>query len=229
MHGPTGRRTFASQKQNSMKRTLISAWLLVAACMFADAQSKHTTVLSGGPLLETNLSGFIHSGFERGNSKMKAGVTAGGFAELSLSDHFSIRGEMGFQYKHSRFGWNNESGCYSYWGMEIPIYVTYNFSLCNEQRFYLGIGPYTNFGLSAHFKNGDKSVNLYEKDINTGFPPMKDSDTGFGIKAGYEFSCGMQINIGYKVSVSNIIDANSSNVKMNPQTLSIGVAYRFGK
>lgn len=212
-----------------MKKILINTWLLVVVCMNAEAQDRPKTVLSGGPLLEANMSGFIHSAFENGVSEMKIGMTAGGFAELTLSDYFSIRGELGFQYKHSRFGWNNESGRYSYWGMEIPIYVMYNFSFSKGRRFYMGIGPYTNFGLSAHFKNGNGRLNLYEKDINTGIPPMKDSDTGFGIKLGYEFLCGLQLNATYQVSVSNLIDVNSGNVKMYPQTFSVGVAYRFRK
>lgn len=58
---------------------------------------------------------------------------------------------------------------------------------------------------------------------------MKDSDTGFGVKVGYEFASGLQINASYKASVTNIMDANSSDVKMYPQYVSLGIAYRFGK
>lgn len=212
-----------------MKKIIIITCLLFAESLYANAQDKHKTVLSGGPLLEANLSGFIHSGFNRSNSKMKIGMTVGGFAELALSEHFSIRGEMGFQYKCSQFGWSNNLGTYNYWGMEIPIYIAYSVTLCKKKRIYLGIGPYTNFGLSSHFKNGNEKIDLYEKDVNTGFPSMRDSDTGFGIKIGYEFPCRLQLNMGYRVSVNNLIDANSSNVKMNPQTFSLGLSYRFGK
>ena len=72
-------------------------------------------------------------------------------------------------------------------------------------------------------------VQQREKDSATGLPALCDSNTGFGIKLGYEFVSGFQINAIYKASVTNLLDENSSRIKMHPQTFSIGIAYRFAK
>lgn len=185
--------------------------------------------LTGGAILETNLSNFIYSGINEGNSNMKFGVSGGGFVNLGLSKRFSIQGEMLFHYKTSDFKWSNQTGEFQYWGVEIPIYMMYHYTFRKGNKIHIGVGPYTNFGLGAHFKEGGKKIDVYEKEENTGLPAMKDSNTGFGIKVGYEFISGLQINASYKASVTNVIDANSSTVKMYPQTLSMGFAYRFGK
>lgn len=179
--------------------------------------------------METNMTGFIHSGFTDGNSSMKTSFSAGGFVNLGLSEQFSVQGELSFQYRHSEFGWEHSGGCYRYWGVEIPIYAMYRYMFTNGSGIHVGIGPYTNFGLDATFRTANGKMDLYEKDKDTGLPPMKDSDTGFGIKAGYEFPCGLQLNVSFKTSVTNLIDTNSSKVKMRPMTIGAGVAYRFGK
>lgn len=47
------------------------------------AQTEQRLALTGGLLVETNLSGFFHSGVNSGNSKMKPGAGAGGFLNLA--------------------------------------------------------------------------------------------------------------------------------------------------
>ena len=97
------------------------------------------------------------------------------------------------------------------------------------QRIHLGVGPYTEFGLSAKFKKGGTRNDLYERASQEDLPAIKDSNTGFGVMAGYEFAFGLQVNISYKVSVSNLLDANSGTARFHPQAFSLGVAYRFGR
>lgn len=79
------------------------------------------------------------------------------------------------------------------------------------------------------FKHGGKEADLYEKDGSTGLAAFQESNSGFGAKVGYEFVSGFQINASYKASISNLLDANSSQVKIHPHAISVGVAYRFGK
>ena len=136
---------------------------------------------------------------------------------------------MLFHYKTSDFEWSNQTGEYRYWGMEIPVYAMYHYCFSKGNRLHIGIGPYTEFGLGASFKYGGIKQDLYEKDSATGLPALCDSNTGFGIKLGYEFVSGFQINAIYKASVTNLLDENSSRIKMHPQTFSIGIAYRFAK
>lgn len=176
-----------------------------------------------------NVSSFIHSGIGDSKSKMKFGFSTGGFLNLGISKSFSVQGEMLFHYKTSDFEWSNQTGEYRYWGMEIPVYAMYHYCFSKGNRLHIGIGPYTEFGLGASFKYGGIKQDLYEKDSATGLPALCDSNTGFGIKLGYEFVSGFQINATYKASVTNLLDENSSRIKMHPQTFSIGIAYRFAK
>lgn len=191
---------------------------------------KRITV-TGGIKLETNYSSFVHSGISGGKSTMQPGVTTGGFVNLDISEHFSIQGEMLFHFKESDFEWeNNQKSSFQYWGAEIPIYAIYRWELEKGGHIYIGIGPYTEFGFSAKLEKDGIKSDLYDKDETTGIPVMRDSNSGFGALIGYEFSCRLRISAGYKLSVSNVLDKNSSSsAQLHPQTLSIGLAYRFGK
>lgn len=184
---------------------------------------------TGGPIVEMNASGFIQSGISGGRSTMDIGANVGGFVDMEITDWFSVEGDLTFQYKSSDFEWTGESGRYKYWGVEIPMYAMLHLPLHNGGRISAGIGPYTNFGLDASYTVGGRKLDVYEKDKDTGLPAMTDTDTGFGIKLGYEFASGLQINVTYRISVTNVVDANSSAAKMHPQAMSVGVAYRFGK
>lgn len=72
-----------------MKKKLLAGVVLIGICMTslqAQTQSnmnkekqEQKIKLTGGAIVETNLSGFIHSGIGDGNSKMKFGVSSGGF------------------------------------------------------------------------------------------------------------------------------------------------------
>lgn len=193
------------------------------------SQEKQKIVFTGGAILESNISGFFHSGVENGSSIMKAGFSVGGFLNLGIAQPFSVQGEILFHYKNSEFEWDVQKGDFSYWGIEIPIYAMYHYVFPKGNRLYIGIGPYTEFGFDARFKHGGIKADLYQKDGDTGLPILQESNSGFGIKIGYEFISGFQINGNYKTSISNLLDANSSQIKMHPYTISLGVAYRFGK
>lgn len=121
------------------------------------------------------------------------------------------------------------SGTFHYCGVEIPMYAMYHLHFKANRQLYVGIGPYTEFGFEAIYKRNKVKSDLYEKDETSGVPILRDSNTGFGIKLGYEFSRGFQLNVSYKASITNLAGANSNTAKMYPHALSVGMAYRFGK
>lgn len=53
--------------------------------------------------MESNVSGFFHSGVENGSSIMKAGFSVGGFLNLGITQSFSVQGEMLVHCKNSEF------------------------------------------------------------------------------------------------------------------------------
>lgn len=201
----------------------------VAQDVGGDKKGEQKIKFTGGPIVEMNASGFIHLGIAGGRSEMEIGANVGGFLDMGIADWFSVQCGMVFQYKTSRQSWRQESGRFEYVGVEVPVYAMFHVPLRGGGRFSVGVGPYTDFGFSASYKVGGHSLDVYEKNDATGLPAMKDNDTGFGFKLGYEFNSGLQVNATYRVSVTNVIDANSNKAKMYPQAMSVGVAYRFGK
>jgi hypothetical protein len=96
-------------------------------------------------------------------------------------------------------------------------------------RAYIGLGPYGEFGLSATVTHEGEKIDLYEKDRTTDFSLMNDFNSGFGVIAGYEFACGIQVNATYRASVANVLEYDNSKRAMHPHALSFGIAYHFGR
>lgn len=218
-----------------LHRYSVVAFALLLFSLVAKAQDtppvekKPYTAITGGALVEANVTGFFHSGIGGGASRMKPGLSAGGFLNFGIVRSFSVQGEMIFHYKHSNFEWDGQIGKFLYWGVEIPIYAFYHIELRKGERMSFGFGPYTEFGFGASFKHDGIKNNLFETDESSGLPVLRDSNSGFGIKASYEFPSGLQLNVAYKASITNLLDANSNTANMYPHALSVGIAYRFRK
>ena len=59
---------------------------------------------------------------------------------------------------------------------------------------------------------------------------IQDNQSGFGAILGYEFGNGLAIDISYKLCCFNILQPNTSQgVSLYPQTVSIGLAYKFSR
>lgn len=221
-----------------MERKFLAMVLLMALSVaVAQAQSASRSgkdrndriKFTGGAMSEANLTNFLCSGIGHARSKTRAGVNVGGFLHMGFSGRFSVQGEMLFNYRTSGFQWEAHGGHYRYLGVEIPIYGMCHWEFRKSGYLYIGVGPYTNFGFEAFFKEGGRKENLYKTGKGAGVPAMKDSDTGFAFKLGYEFASGLQLNAAYKVSMTDVADANSGVAELRPQSFSFGIAYRWGK
>ena len=97
-----------------MKKKYFIILLLAVGCMSAlkaqplsvvkkdtESSKEQKIIFTGGPILEMNVSNFIHSGIGDRKSKMKFGFSTGGFLNLGISKSFSVQGEMLFHYKTS--------------------------------------------------------------------------------------------------------------------------------
>jgi opacity protein-like surface antigen len=194
------------------------------ASVQAQGEAERTTSPTWGLKAESNLSGFMLSGMSGTKSKMDMGATFGGFLNMEISKHFALQGELLFHFKSSGL----ENGSYRYWGEEIPIYAMFRWKT-DEGWAYIGLGPYGEFGLSATVTHEGEKIDLYEKDRTTDFSLMNDFNSGFGVIAGYEFACGIQLNATYRASITNVLEYDNSRRAMHPHTLSLGIAYRFGR
>jgi len=215
-----------------MKKKVIYSVIVFLFCVIhihAQEDKQINIKTTWGIKTEMNISGFFVSGTHMIDSKMKPGFSAGAFLNLEFTENFALQGDLLYHYKTSGFDRQDIKGKYRYWGMEIPVYAIYQWKLNKGNRFYMGVGPYAEFGFSANLKRGSQKIDLYEKEGNSEseISAMKDSNVGFGIMAGHEFPNGLQINIAYKVGVTNILDANSNSFSLLPSTISLGIGYRF--
>lgn len=183
--------------------------------------------ISGGPSAAFISSNFVHSPMDGGRSIMKYGFGVGGFIDMGIKEWFSVQAELTLGYGMSEFTRLGKTGTYRHIGLELPIYAMFHICLKDNGRVNLGIGPFTDFGLYGSYETVSGKHDVYVRDEATGLSTMKDNYSGIAMKIGYEFRSGLQLNCSYKISASNVLDENSSEVRMHPQAASFEVAYRF--
>lgn len=186
--------------------------------------------LGGGPMAGANMSNFIHSGMPGCSSRMRMGFYGGGFLQLYVEPWFSLGGDLLFHYKCSEFAMLDDSGPFRQWSTQFAVYAMCHVKFKNKTQLGIGLGPYTDFGLSAAYSVGGEKHNLYSRNGSAGhYPPMATTETGIGLKVVYEFATGFQLTASYRISINNVAEAGNGGVHMNPQTFDFGIAYRFHK
>ncbi|MCD8073093.1 MAG: PorT family protein [Alistipes sp.] len=198
-----------------MKKVLL---LSLAAMLTFGGTSAYGQKLSGGVKANANMSNFILSDLGGLDNPMRVGASVGGFFKWDITQHFALQPEMMFHFKASKFK-EKSSGhtSYEYWGMEIPVYAVGQMQL-GSGRGYVGVGPYVGYGFCAKEYPGG---NLYSSDAHRRW------DFGAGVMVGYEFPNRIGINAGYQVGFIDALDAGRDDATMLPQTVSLGLAYRF--
>lgn len=156
-------------------------------------------------------------------SKFGVGASAGGFVKFDISNNFAIQEDIMFSYISSELTQNGIKDTYEALALDVPIYAMGQWRTLSGGRIYVGVGPYARVGISAKMKDSDED--LYKK-VN-GEVPMTRIVAGGAAQIGYEFISGLQVNISYKIGLTNALDAGKDDHKMNPQTVSLGIGYHF--
>ena len=215
-----------------MKKILtICIGFLIA--VIANAQtpggSKPEILLEGGVKTDATFLNFQKNGAPGAVSTFTPGFTPGGFMNIWFNDWIGIRPELNLNFKQTVLGWTDNSGRLRSFGVEVPIYVTGRIKTFGEDHIYIGIGPYTEFICYAKWSIDNRKVDLLE--IHTsGEPMIQDTQSGLGAIVGYEFGMGIGIDFSYKICCYNILQPNTSQgVSLYPQTISVGLSYKWGK
>jgi len=204
-----------------MKKIVLSLGLMLSITLMAINTNAQ---ISGGIKAEANMSNFILSDMDNVESKLGFGASLGGFARFDFSENFALQPELLFHFKSSTTEIGSIENDYRFWGAEIPVYALGKWNMGNG-KCYVGLGPYVGLGFSAKYDNLD--LDLYEKDDITDKSALQRFDFGFGAMLGYEFGNGIQINAGYKIGIIDALDAGKDDANMLPQTISLGIGYRF--
>lgn len=196
-----------------MKKVIIGVMLLLGIGM----GQAHAQIVSFGVKAEGNLSNFIIKKMPGADSELGFGATVGGFAKLNVSRGFALQPELQVHYQSSKFKQSGKKRSYEYFGLEIPVYAMGEFFTRAGHRYYIGLGPYIGFGLSAKFDKPKEK--LYKNDALQRF------DFGGKAMIGYEFANGIQINASYRMGLIDMVDKGQG--KLRNQAISLGVGYRF--
>jgi hypothetical protein len=195
----------------------------INAQSFKQTLKKH---LYTGIKAEANMSNYCISDIDNAESNLKVGATFGTFVGYRIGKHFSIQEDILFQYSTSSIKQDDLEGTMKQWSAEVIFYAMGNWELSNNSKIHFGVGPYSSYGLSAKYKTGSESYNLYKK-IYDDKKPFNRSIFGFAITSGYEFKCGLQFNATYKLGITDALDATKDTGTMLPNTFCIGIGYKF--
>ena len=208
-------------------------------------QEKLPRLVSGGLLLNANLSNFIITRNHKPmSSYMHIGGELGGFMDFRITKHFSIQPQVIFTAHQNYFAVTDTANHLWSFGMDIPVYFLGRFGNMEKGYIQFGGGIFTHFTFASNIRNKYKNVD--ESAAVT--PPVTPTDThdysklyslhdnhfGVAVTVGYEFPIGIQINAHYKVSLSDIAGfykeykgQEIADALIYPQSVSLGIGYRW--
>ena len=210
-------------------------------------QEKLPKLVTGGLFIGGNMSDFlITRDHHTMASHRRFGAELGGFIDFTLTKHFAIQPQIIFTAHQNYFSAKADTvkiandRLWSF-GMEVPVYFLGRFGNMQQGYVQFGGGIFTHFTFASNMGNYKSSdtpseVSKLEKDGHDYSELYRLHNNHFGICAmvGYEFTFGMQINVQYKISLSDIAGFYSSNkgkeianALIYPHSLSLCLGYRF--
>ncbi|HMR91871.1 MAG TPA: porin family protein [Chitinophagaceae bacterium] len=202
-----------------MKKTFLFAIALFAI------HSLHAQKTTFGIKAGVNTNAFVVRGESGGDkvsySASKIGFQAGGVADISFSEHFSIQPNLlvvlkGGKYPASKYAINIFSA-------DLPINFLYK-----NNGFFAGAGPNLSYGISGKIKAEDETIDVYSDEA--GEIPLKRFEMGANLLMGYQFAKGVSISANYTLGVSNILNVDDpGDSKVNNNYLGLSIGFNFGK
>ena len=176
----------------------------------------------------SNLAGDVE------NADMKVGFQIGGFAEIKVSDKFSVQPELLF----STQGAKSEESYSDMYG-SITIDLTQKLNYLNvpvmakyyvDKKFYLEAGPQIGFLLSAEQKAVAKGIyygeSVYETETVDNKSSLNSTDFGINIGLGFNFTDKIGANLRYTSGLSDI-DKEDSNSEIYNSNIGISISCNF--
>ena len=205
-----------------MKQLLITFALLCLLAPRANAQS------SVGVKADANLSRFFINEAAHLSSSKKAGGSAGYFYQYKWRESKAVQADMMLRYRTSKIENHNigETADYSYWGVELPVYSLLQAEI-DEQKLFMGIGPFASFGMYSRFVSDSQNLNPYHQNQSGNKSIMHRWDFGMGFIVGYELKNHLQFNFNFQMGFRNLVDEGFEGVDMISQLVGLGVGYSF--
>lgn len=181
------------------------------------------------------------------NLSRLSGFHAGGIADISLAENFSLQPQLLFimkgakqkAYKETIMGVEVESPAskttLNY--LELPVNFLYKHEV-GAGKIFVGAGPYVGFGLSGKVKadGSDEEGKIKfdgkkESEVEAGddtYMHLKRIDAGANVLAGYELKNGLLFSVNYSLGLTNI-DPDGAKSKNNYFGISVGYLFNAKK
>lgn len=227
----------AQQAFENMKTTLVE--FDTETMLDSLDQEELPRLVSGGLFAGANFSNFlITRDHHMMNSYMRIGCELGGFLDFRITKHFSIQPQVIFTAQQNLFEVADSANHLWSVGMEIPVYFLGRFGNMKQGYVQFGGGIFTHFTFAS---NLGKYENVDPTPTPTGdgydysrLYTLHNNHFGVCATVGYECPFGMQINLQYKISLSDIAGFYSemkgqeiANALIYPQSISLTLGYRW--
>jgi hypothetical protein len=158
-------------------------------------------------------------------SDSKVGFTLGGFANIAVSDKFTIQPGLNFTQKGGKESEEGFTANTTLNYLEIPVNALYNIE-AGSGKLFVGAGPTISYALSGKTKSsgGGESVTTDVK-FGSNEDEYKPLELGLNFVAGYSLSNGLLISLNYNLG-SNL--SNVDGFKENNRYFGIRIGYTFG-
>lgn len=208
-----------------MKKVLLTA---AAVMTFGLMQAQEVKFGAKVGLNISNVSGDIEE------SKNKVGFQIGGFAEIKVTDKFSIQPEMLYSTQGTKADqtYADADGSFNidltqklnY--LNIPVMAKYYV----DKKFYVEAGPQIGFLLSAEQKAEASGVYfgqpVNETETVDNKSSLNSTDFGVNIGLGYNFSDKVGANLRYTSGLSDV-DKDAKDSEIYNSNIGISISYNF--
>ena len=233
----------------AMKKILLllfTSTLFMTVLHAQDADSLKIRPVSLGVLVQANFAGEDMYIAEPGLSAYPGfGAEIGGFIDYHMTKRLMIEVQAIIALQNGSYVSTDRDLGFLFWhkrpvnyladmrlvGMDIPIFFTYAHPV-GAGNFRIGAGFFTHITFAAWCPGDKDFITPYRRVIEikeSGKPryALNDSHAGIGGHFGYEFPCGLQINMSIKYSVLDIINYESKIDYAHPYKVTLGVGWHF--
>jgi len=171
-------------------------------------------------------------------SNYLAGGRAGVMVDLGITNNFYVQPGVFFAMNGTSISNVSESvggvtvsssttQTFSVYSIELPLNLEYKFGEMGGPRFFVGVGPYVAYNLSATAAAGGHSVT--EKIGSTaGTDQLAALDYGAGVNLGFQLACGLYFRAQYQMGFANLQPGGGSSTTTT-SSIGLSVGYLFGE
>jgi hypothetical protein len=181
-----------------VKKQLLTLALLASAATAAQAQTQrvHFGLKAGGCFAKFGGGGVLDA------SRLRAGLSGGALAEVTLTEHWAVQPELLYTAKGSKILYGGNVDSYQRLGyLEVPVMVKYKIP-----HFFVEAGPQLGVLLHANYELNDVggTTETQNKDLFRG------TDLGYALGLGVQDTNGLLLGVRYNGGLTRLAADNAA-------------------